>query len=217
MSGRILVVDDEKDMLLLLERIITAETQYEVVTFSNPLQALDAFRVEPFDVVITDLKMPKMDGMRLLEEVKKINPEVSVIILTAFATIDNAVEAIHKGAYDYLTKPFRRERILITIEKLMEWQRIVRENQELRRALQDTESSMSMIGSSSVMQDLMDQIQRVAPTNATVLIIGASGTGKELAAREVYQRSKRKDKRLVIVNCTSIPENVLESEFFWAC
>ena len=135
MVGRILIVDDEADMLLLLKRIIAEESDHVVVTESDPRRALALFSREPFDLVITDLKMPKMDGVRLLEAVREIQPEVSVVIMTAYATIDTAVDATRKGAYDYITKPFRRERILMTVDKVMKWQAVIRENQALRSAL----------------------------------------------------------------------------------
>jgi DNA-binding NtrC family response regulator len=135
MPGRILIVDDEKDMLALLKRIIAEESEHEVITQTDPAQALELFKEQPFDLVITDLKMPKMDGIKVLESVKKMNPDVSVVILTAFATIETAVEAIRKGAYDYITKPFRRERILLTVEKVMKWQEMVRENPSAGRWL----------------------------------------------------------------------------------
>jgi DNA-binding NtrC family response regulator len=214
MAGRILIVDDEKDMLVLLQRIISEESDHVVVTESNPQRALQLFREDHFDLVITDMKMPKMDGIQLLEEAKKSNPDVSVIILTAYATIETAVEAIQKGAYDYITKPFRRERILLTVNKAMQWQEMVRENKSLREALAEKESSTSFLGSTPVMKDLMERIRQVAPTMATVLITGASGTGKELVARAVHQNSTRRTKKLVTVNCTAIPEQVIESELF---
>jgi DNA-binding NtrC family response regulator len=214
MPGRILIVDDEKDMLVLLQRILSEESDHVVVTESNPQRALQLFRENPFDLVITDMKMPKMDGIQLLEETKKENPDVSVIILTAYATIETAVEAIRKGAYDYITKPFRRERILLTVNKAMQWQEMVRENKSLRRALAEKEGSPALLGSTSVMKDLMERIRQVAPTMATVLITGASGTGKELVARAVHQNSLRSTKKLVTVNCTAMPEQVIESELF---
>jgi DNA-binding NtrC family response regulator len=214
MPGRILIVDDEKDMLALLRRIITEESGHEVITQTDPAQALEVFKQQPFDLVITDLKMPKMDGIKVLESVKKINPDVSVVILTAFATIETAVEAIRKGAYDYITKPFRRERILLTLEKVMEWQEMVRENLSLRRALAEKDSFTSMVGSTPVMKELLERIRQVAPTMATVLITGASGTGKELVARAVHQHSLRAARKFMTVNCTAIPEQVIESELF---
>jgi len=214
MAGRILIVDDEKDMLVLLKRIITEETDHEAVTESDPSRALELFREDPFDLVITDLKMPKMDGIQLLEKIRELDPNTSVVILTAFATIENAVEAIRKGAYDYITKPFRRERILLTVSKVMEWQEMVRENLSLRQALAQKESTPPLIGSTPVMKDLLERIKQVAPSMATVLLTGASGTGKELVARAVHQHSLRASKKFITINCTAIPEQVIESELF---
>jgi DNA-binding NtrC family response regulator len=214
MAGRILIIDDEKDMLVLLKRIITEETDHEAVTESDPQRALELFRGSPFNLVITDLKMPKVDGMQVLEKVREMDPKVTVVILTAFATIENAVEAIQKGAYDYITKPFRRERILLTIEKVMEWQEMLQENLSLRQALAQKESGPALIGSTPVMKELFERIKQVAPTMATVLLTGASGTGKELVARAIHQHSLRASKKFITVNCTAIPEQVLESELF---
>jgi len=214
MAGRILVVDDERDMLALLARIISEDTDHELVTEVSPFKAVELFKNNPFDLVITDLKMPKMDGIQVLEEVRKISPEVSVVILTAYATIETAVEAIQKGAYDYITKPFRRERILLTIEKVMKWQEMVRENLALRRALAEKDGLSSMVGSTPVMQEIYERILQIAPTTGTVLITGASGTGKELVARAIHQNSLRSSKKFITVNCTAIPEQVIESELF---
>ena len=214
MIGKILVVDDEKDMLLLLQRIISGETQHELVTEANPLKALELFKKQSFDLVITDLKMPKMDGIKLLEEIKKIRANVSVIVMTAYGTIETAVEAIRKGAYDYITKPFRRELIVLTIDKVMKWQEIMGENLALRQALAEKGVFSSMIGSSPVMVEIFEHIRQVAPTMATVLITGASGTGKELIAKAIHQHSLRHKKKFITVNCTAIPENVIESELF---
>ncbi|MBW2609753.1 MAG: sigma-54-dependent Fis family transcriptional regulator [Deltaproteobacteria bacterium] len=214
MPGNILIVDDEKDMLVLLQRIINEETDYEIVTEANPFRALELFKECPFDLVITDLKMPKMDGIKLLEESKKISPKVSVIIMTAYATIETAVEAIRKGAYDYITKPFRRERVILTIDKVMKWQEMERENLDLRQALAEKDSSMPFIGAAPVMKEIFERIRQVAPTMATVLITGGSGTGKELVARAIHQNSLRSAKKMIVVNCTAIPEQVIESELF---
>ena len=214
MSGKILIVDDEKDMLTLLRRIISEETDHEPVTETDPRKAFELFRNDSFDLVITDLKMPKMDGIKLLEAIKTINPEISTIILTAYATIETAVEAIQKGAYDYITKPFRRERILLTIDKVMKWQEMVQENKALRRALAARSAASSFIGSTLVMRDILERIHQVATTMATVLITGPSGTGKELVAKAIHQNSSRSSKSLVTINCTAIPEQVIESELF---
>ncbi|MEW6615573.1 MAG: sigma-54 dependent transcriptional regulator [Thermodesulfobacteriota bacterium] len=214
MSGRILVVDDEKDMLVLLKRIISEKTDHQLVTESDPVTALELFKKQPFDLVIVDLKMPGMDGIKLLEEVKKINPNVLVVIMTAYGTIETAVEAVQKGAHDYITKPFRKERILLTINKVMKWREMVRENLALRQALEERDSFSCMVGASSVMKEIFEQIRQVAPTTATVLITGASGTGKELLARAIHQNSLRSSNKMITVNCTAIPEQVIESELF---
>jgi DNA-binding NtrC family response regulator len=214
MVGRILIVDDEADMLLLLKRIIAEESDHVVVTESDPRRALALFSREPFDLVITDLKMPKMDGVRLLEAVREIQPEVSVVIMTAYATIDTAVDATRKGAYDYITKPFRRERILMTVDKVMKWQAVIRENQALRSALAEKKGFAALVGSSAVMHSVFERIRQVAPTMGTVLITGPSGTGKELVAQAIHQHSSRRERAMVTINCTAIPENVLESELF---
>lgn len=214
MSGKILIVDDEKDMLVLLHRNISEETDHVLVTESDPFNAVEMFSEDSFDLVITDLKMPGMDGIKLLEAVRKLRPDVSVIILTAYATIETAVEAIRKGAHDYITKPFRRERILLTIDKVMKWQEMVRENIALRQALEEKGETLSMVGSSRVMKGILEQIRQVAPTMATVLITGESGTGKELVARALHKNSLRGSKKIITVNCTAIPEQVIESELF---
>ena len=214
MEGRILIVDDEADMLLLIKRILAEESECQVVTETDPQKALALFSADPFDMVITDLKMPKMDGVKLLESIKAVRPEAAVVIMTAYATIETAVDAIRKGAYDYITKPFQRERIVMTVENAMKWQSILRENQALRNALSEKKGFAALVGASPAMQSIFDRTRQVAATMATVLITGASGTGKELIARALHQYSNRSDRKMVTINCTAISENVLESELF---
>ena len=214
MQGKILIVDDEKDMLRLLERIITEDTGHKVTTACDPVLALDLFKDNAFDLVITDLKMPKMDGIRFLETIRAMTTQTQVVVVTAFATIETAVEAIRKGAYDYITKPFRRERILITVEKVMEWRAMLRENEDLKRSLAKKTGQTLMIGTTDEMKEISQRIRQVAPTTATVLITGKSGVGKEVAAKSLHEQSDRVDKKFVTVNCTAIPEHVMESELF---
>ena len=214
MAGKILLVDDEKDMLLLLERIISEERDHELSSETNPLRALELFKKDDFDLVITDLKMPKMDGITLLHELKGLRPDVAVVVITAYATIETAVEAIQKGAFDYVTKPFRRERILITIDKAMKWQEMVRENLALKQALNDQSDTPFLIGTTPVMKEIFERIRQVAPAMATVLVTGPSGTGKELVAKAIHRNSLRSDKKFITINCTAIPEHVIESELF---
>jgi len=214
MKGSILVVDDERDMLLLLERIISEDTDHKVVTTPDPLDALERIRTGGFDLVITDLKMPKMGGITLLEKIRGMDASISVVVMTAFGTIETAVEATRKGACDYITKPFRRERILVTIENVMNMQSITRENLALKEALGKGNGFASLLGTTPVMRDIFDRIRQVAPTQGTVLVTGPSGTGKELVAKALHAYSRRKTNRFITLNCTAIPENVLESELF---
>lgn len=214
MSGKILVVDDERDMLTLLQRIIGENTDHAVVGEHDPRRALDRLRADDYDLVFTDLKMPEMNGIQLLEQVKTIRPETYVVVMTAYGTIETAVEATRKGAFDYISKPFRRDRILLIIEKVMKWREVVGENLALRRALAEKEGFATIVGSTPVMRDIFQRIRQVAPTMGTVLITGPSGTGKELFARAVHEHSLRYTHKMVTVNCTAIPENVIESELF---
>ena len=214
MSGKIMIIDDETDMLVLLQRIIAEETPHETVVFSDPREAVARMGKEPFDLVLTDLKMPGMTGIGVLEEARRIRPETAVIIMTAYATIETAVEAIRKGASDYITKPFRRERVLLTIDKAMQWREMVRENKALRRALAETSGPDALVGTSPALRRILERVGQVAPTTATVLITGPSGTGKELVARAIHRQSLRSEAKMITVNCTAIPENVIESELF---
>lgn len=214
MAGKILIVDDKPEMLMLLQRIITESTDHEVITRQNPVHALELLRKTNFDLIFSDLRMPHLDGIKLLGEIKKIDPQVSVVIMTAYGSIETAVEATKKGAYDYITKPFRRDRILLTIEKIIKFRRVVSENRLLRQALSEKEEFANLIGSTAQMQEIFERVRQVAPTTATILITGPSGTGKELLARAIHKYSLRSSRKMVTVNCTALPENVLESELF---
>ncbi|MBE9581470.1 MAG: sigma-54-dependent Fis family transcriptional regulator [Proteobacteria bacterium] len=214
MSGRILVVDDEKDMLSLLRRIITEKTLHKVATEHDPLKAVEIMEKEAFDVVITDLKMPGMDGIGLLGEVRRIQPRAVVIIMTAYATIETAVEAIRKGAFDYISKPFRKERILLTLRRALDWQALTRENVALRESLEQQKKPPSIVASSPAMTSTLDSVKQVAKSMATILIQGESGTGKELVAKSIHAYSDRSDKPFVTIDCTAIPEQIIESELF---
>ncbi|MDI6688465.1 MAG: sigma-54 dependent transcriptional regulator, partial [Desulfobacterales bacterium] len=214
MTARILIVDDEKDMLNVLKRIISEKRNYSVTIEPDPIIALELFMKEPFDLVITDLKMPGMDGITLLEEVKKISPGTSVFVMTAYGTIETAVDAIKKGAYDYITKPFMSEHVLLTIDKAVKWRQMVKENLALRQALEEKEGYLPMIGTSPAIMEVFEHIRQVAPSMATVLITGPSGTGKELVAGAIHRNSRRSSKAMITVNCTAIPEQIMESELF---
>ena len=212
--SKVLVIDDEKDMLTLLKRIINGEAGHEVTTHSDPFKALAELQAGAFDLVLTDLKMPKMNGIQVLERAKAVHPDMPVVIMTAYGTIENAVDAIRKGAFDYITKPFRRERILITTDKALQWHDLLKENQRLRKLAEESESSPDLITNSPLMLKVIERIRQVAPTMGTVLITGASGTGKELAAKAIHRHSLRREGKLVTLNCAAMPPEIMESELF---
>lgn len=214
MRVKILAVDDERDMLVLLQRILSDNPAYDLVTTDDPLHAQELMKLKPFDVLLTDLKMPHVDGMRLLDHCKERSPLCAVILMTAFGTIDSAVEATRKGAFDYVTKPFRKERILQIIEQAVKWRNLELENQILREKLETLDQSSTLLGHSTAMVELAQRIGQVAGTTATILVTGESGTGKELVARNIHMRSKRSRKPFVPVNCAAMPEALMESELF---
>ncbi len=210
----ILVIDDEQDMLALLRRIISDKTSYEVSVLDDPLKLTSLLQTRTFDVVLTDLKMPGKSGIQVLEEIKQKSPQTAVVIMTAYGTIDSALDATRKGAFDYITKPFRKERILRVIEQALNWQQLQNENIYLRQKLEEKSIFPTLVGSSPAMRSLLTQIEKVAKTSATVLITGESGTGKELVARAVHSHSLRKDKLFIPIDCSTIPESIIESELF---
>lgn len=211
---KILIVDDERDMLVLLKRILTGKVPHDIVATDNPMEVPDLLERHEFDVVITDLKMPQRDGIQVLELVKSKDPHTVVIIMTAYGSIASAIEATRKGAHDYITKPFRKESILHIVEKALQWQQLQTENLFLREQLQGQSPFPALLGTSPAMVRLHGQIARVAKTSATVLITGESGTGKELVARTLHAHSLRKDKPFIPINCSTIPEPIIESELF---
>lgn len=214
MDGRILIVDDEKDMLVLLKRIVEEKTNHIVKTEYDPLKVAALLRKQQFDIIIADLKMPKMDGMAILDMVKNIQTSAVVVIMTAYATIETAIEATRKGAFDYISKPFRKERILITIDKAMEWQKLTQENITLRNSLRQKKEFLPIIDFSPPIISITKMIAQVAKSTATILISGESGTGKELVAKAIHYHSNRKNKPFITVNCTAMPEQIIESELF---
>lgn len=214
MAERILIVDDEIDMLELLKRIIEDKTDYQVFITPDPLDVPNIINENHFDLVITDLRMPGQSGLELLETIRKKDDQIPIIILTAYGTIESAVEAMQKGAFSYITKPFKKEEILFTIDKAFNFQRLKDENLFLRKELEDRLKFPFLIGSSPLMEKVYQRIMQVARTSATILITGESGTGKELAAKTIHFHSNRKDRAIVAVNCSAIPETLIESELF---
>ncbi len=211
--NRILVVDDEQGMRDFLSIMLKKEG-YDVVAAENGEHALKAIHAEIYDLVITDVKMPRVDGIEVLRTVKEISPETVVIVITAFATTDTAVQAMKLGAYDYITKPFKVDEIKLIIQKALEKHHLRKENILLRREIAARAGFENFVGKSEAMQKVFALIRQVADTKSTVLISGESGTGKELVARAVHYNSARKDKPFVTVNCGALPETLLESELF---
>lgn len=210
---RILVVDDELSVREFFEILLKKEG-FDVLCATDGQEALRLIREEEFDLVITDLQMSNGDGMSLLKESKKVAPDVPVIMITAFATTDSAVEAMKAGAFDYVSKPFKIDEIKLTIRKAFDQSRLVTENKSLKTELQDKYNFSNLLGESGAMQRVYDLIRKTSATRTNVLIAGESGTGKELVARAIHFNSDRKEKPFVTVNCGAIPETLIESELF---
>lgn len=209
----ILVVDDEKNYLLVLSALLEEEG-YEVLTALSGPEAIEIQKASDIDLVLTDMKMPTMDGIDLLERIKAYDPDVPVIIMTAHGTVDKAVEAMQKGAYTYILKPFDNERLILYVQKAMALFQVVKENRRLRSVVESQYRFGNIIGKSKAIRDVFDTIQKVAPSNASVLIEGESGTGKELVAKAIHFNSPRRDLPFVAVNCSALAEGLLESELF---
>ena len=214
MQRDILIVDDEQDMLQLLKRSLAPDLNCRIETASSGKEALKAISRSPFDLVLADIKMPGMDGLELLELIKRKTPEVTVVMMTAYGTVDTAVEAMRNGAYDFVTKPFDHDALIVRLEKALERSRLLKENQRLQMACREITVFQNIVGKSAAMNRIYETIQMVAKTELTVLITGESGTGKELVAKAVHNLSGRRTGPFVAVNCPTVPENILESELF---
>ncbi len=214
MTDAILVVDDERDLLVGLQRTISLEMDCRVLSADNAREALDILTGEPIDVVLADIRMPGMDGLALAREIQKKDPLVTVILMTAFGTIEQAVEAIKDGAYDFIRKPFDEQELTRLLRKGLERNRLLRENRRLQEAVDQTAPLHNMIGIGVKMRQVFASIQMLARSDVTALLLGESGTGKEMAARAIHALSQRGARELVVVNCPALPENILESELF---
>ncbi|MFH1991479.1 MAG: sigma-54 dependent transcriptional regulator [Pseudomonadota bacterium] len=209
----VLIVDDEKNYPPILSAVLEEEG-FETLTANSGQEALDILKHSDVDLVLTDMKMPAMNGIELLEHIKTEDPELPVIMMTAHGTVDKAVEAMQKGAYNYVLKPFDNERLVLYVNKAIAMFRVVKENRHLRDAVESHYRFGNIIGKSKGMQDVFATIRKVAPVNATVLIEGESGTGKELVAKSIHFNSPRRDKPFIAVNCSALAESLLESELF---
>ncbi len=209
----ILVVDDERDICRALEFLLSREG-YKVSTAYSGDDALKKFKEYRFDLVLTDLKMEGMSGIELLEKIKEIDPSTIVIIMTAYASVDSAVEAMKKGAADYIVKPFVNDDVKMTIRRLLEHRELQLENQALRQQLSQHFGCKDFIGDSPQIRMIFDLLEKVIPTKSNILIRGESGTGKGMIAEIIHCNSPRRDKPFMSINCSAIPENLLESELF---
>ena len=212
-GSNLLIVEDEELMRNIL-RELAGEAGYTVFTADSAEAAVEIFSSNDIAATLTDIKMSGRDGLELLDQIKSMDPEAVVIIMTAFSTVDSAVAALRKGAYDYITKPFVNEDLLQTIKNAITQRNLFIENRLLRRELRQTYRSADIIGNSDAMQKVFGLVNKVAATNASVLILGETGTGKELIAKAIHAASGRADKPFLAVNCGAIPESLLESELF---
>lgn len=210
---KLLVIDDEPAIREGVRRILESES-FQVETFASGHAALERIKQEPFDLVVTDLKMPGISGMEVLKAIKEIQPDLPVIFITGYSSVDSAVEVMKLGAVDYIAKPFTPEEMLQTVKTALEQRVVALEDLYLLKELRDGEGFDRFVGKSQEMVKVYRRIMQVAPTDSTVLITGESGTGKELVARAIHKHSPRRDNPFVAVDCTSLVESLLESELF---
>ncbi|MCX5801327.1 MAG: sigma-54 dependent transcriptional regulator [Candidatus Eisenbacteria bacterium] len=213
MSFRILVADDDASLRRVIEFRLRQEG-YEIEAVPDGARALELLRNERFDLLLSDMKMPGLDGLELLTRALELDRGIKVILITAYATVQQAVEAVKLGAFDYITKPFEQEELSLTIQKALRFKRLETENLELRSRLDGVDYSKGIIGASVAIKEVLNLVSKVAPTDATVLITGESGTGKELIARAIHKTSARSTSEFVPVNCAAIPKELVESELF---
>jgi two-component system response regulator AtoC len=210
---KILVVDDEENFRHLLSVILKKE-RYDVETASNGEEGLNKMTLFTFDQILCDIRMPQMDGMEFLKETQKKGIDATIIMMSAYGTMDTAIEAMKLGAYDYISKPFKPDEVILTLKKAEERERLRRENELLRKEVQKEYSFKNIISKNEKMRSIFEVINKVAPYKSTILITGESGTGKELIAKALHYSSERSQSPFIPVNCGAIPENLLESELF---
>ena len=213
MAAKLLVVDDDQNLLELARSRLNG-ANYEVTVAVDAEEALNATKSESFDLSIVDLRLADQDGMTLMERLHAMNPAMPVIILTGHASVESAVEAMKRGAYTYLTKPFDPRELLLQIERALESRKLTTENIRLKGLLKEKYDFANIVAKSDKMQRVLEAVSLIAKADSTVYIHGESGTGKELIAKAIHLASERKDQPLVAINCAAIPESLLESELF---
>lgn len=211
--GTILVVDDEEVMRDVLERLLV-QAGYQVGLAESGPDGLALARRQSFDAAIVDVMLPEMGGLEVLEELKRSDPDLVVLMITAFASVETAITAMKKGAFDYVTKPFKHEEVLHILKNALNQRRLQDENRQLRTALRDQGRFTEIVGKSPKMQQVFGLISQAAPSRSTILVVGESGTGKELVAKAVHSNSPRNDKAFIVVNSGSLPHDLLESNLF---
>lgn len=213
MMYRILVTEDDRTQREIIGDILE-QAGYQVKLAPSAEDSLAALKNDPYDILLTDMRMPGMDGLDLLRQAKRLRPELDVVVMTAHATVKTAVTAMKEGAIDYLEKPFDKDELLMVVERAQERGELRRQNQQLRELITDSVALGNIIGESPVMQRVFERAQRATRVNSTVLILGESGTGKELIARHIHFQGPRQKKPFVVVNCAAVPDNLVESELF---
>ncbi|MBI5098437.1 MAG: sigma-54-dependent Fis family transcriptional regulator [Nitrospirae bacterium] len=213
MKPKILIVDDEPDICRALEFLLTREG-YDVNTACSGENAIAKMEKTTFDVVLTDLKMGSVDGMAVIEKAKEINPGTAVIMMTAFASIESAVDAMKKGATDYIVKPFLNEEIKLTVRRLLEQKKLITENIALKQQISQRMTYRELAANSDSMLKILETLEKIIPTKSNIILLGESGTGKGLIAEMIHTNSPRRDKPFISINCSAIPEGLLESELF---
>jgi DNA-binding NtrC family response regulator len=210
---RILLIDNEEGLCRMMEAVLQ-DNCYSVKAYTRSFQAVEEFVPGEWDLVITDIKMPGMDGLEVLQRIKQKQPQIPVIMITAYATVEMSIQALRKGAYDMLTKPFEPEELLYRVKNALTQTKLLEENKELKEELAGKFSFENIIGASEGLKSVLEKVEKIAIRDTSVLITGESGTGKELIAQAIHYNSPRKEKRFVAINCGALPESILEGELF---
>lgn len=210
---RILLIDNEEGLCRMMEQVLL-DNGYLVRAYTDPRKAVDEFRAGAWDLVISDIKMPGMSGLEVLQQIKELARDTPVIMITAYATVDMSIQALRRGAYDMLTKPFEPEELVYRVKNALHQSRLLEENRELRAELEGKFTFDNIVGASGGLKSVLERVEKVAVRDTSVLITGESGTGKELIAQAIHYNSPRRERKFVAINCGALPETLLESELF---